>query len=355
MFTDIFNDDAFSLVALTAAINNVDHVPGRAGELAFAGVGEGVATLTASIEMRSESLTLIQTSKRGAPSPKEGAPDKATLRSVDIPQIKLEDRIGAYQVQGVREFGSTDQLRGVQSVVNTQSVKMARRQDMTLEHHRLGALKGEIKDADGTSLTDLFTLFSITNDNSAHGGGATDADPKIFDFGLDDDVGDTGYEDIRVHIQELTRFVMRSAKMAMPSGAQVWALCGDTFFDKLISRPDVKRVYERTEEQRVRLGANYTFGAFEFAGMVFENYRGTDDNSTVAIDTNEARGFLTGVPGLYAEYFAPADFMETVSTIGLPRYARLAPDPQFNRFVELHVQQNPLPLCLRPKTLVKII
>ena len=57
---DIFNDDAFSLVNMVAAINNVDHVPGRAGELAFAGVGEGVTTRTVTIESVGESLTLIQ-------------------------------------------------------------------------------------------------------------------------------------------------------------------------------------------------------------------------------------------------------------------------------------------------------
>lgn len=351
MFTDIFNDDAFSLVALTAAINNIDHVPGRAGELAFAGVGEGVASLTAAIEMRAEALTLIQTSRRNAPAPKEAAPDKSTLRSVDIPQIKLEDQIGAHQVVGVREFGSTDQFKAVQGVVNKQAAKMASRHDLTLEFHRLGALKGVIKDADASTLTDLFVLFGITNDNTSVGGGATDAAPKEFNFDL---VESSESEDIRVHCQRLKRFMIRNAKTVVPSTALIWALCGDNFFDALISRPDVKETWKNTDEQRVRLGANYAFGAFEYAGVVWENYRGTDDNSTVGIGTNEARAFLTGVPGLYAEYFAPASFMETVNTIGLPRYAKIAVDQRFNEYVELHTQQNPLPLCLRPKTLCKI-
>ena len=91
---DIFNDDAFSLVNMVAAINNVDHVPGRAGELAFAGVGEGVTTRTVTIESVGESLTLIQTSAPGAPAPKN-TQDKANLRAVSIPQIKLEETIGA--------------------------------------------------------------------------------------------------------------------------------------------------------------------------------------------------------------------------------------------------------------------
>jgi hypothetical protein len=46
--------------------------------------------------------------------------------------------------------------------------------------------------------------------------------------------------------------------------------------------------------------------------------------------------------------------METVNTIGLPIYAKQAPDPSgFNRFVQLHSQSNPLPLCLIPRAVVK--
>lgn len=347
---DIFNDEAFSLISMTAAINNIDHIPGRAGELAFVGVGEGVATTTVSIESRDSALTLIQTSKRGSPSPK-GDIDKAVLRSVNIPQIKLEDAVGAHQIQGVRAFGSTDVLRGAQDVVNTRMNKLGQRHDLTLEYHRLGALKGQILDADATVLTDLFTLFGVTNDNTATGGGATDASPKVFAF----DLAEAGSDptDVRVTNQQVSRFIRRNAKMVLPGTAKVWAFCGDEFFDALISRPDVKAVYQTQGEQMERLGKNYAFSVFEFGGIVFENYQGTDDGTTIAIGATEARAFLTGVPGLYAEYFAPADFFETVNTLGLPRYARTALDGRFNQAVELHTQQNPLPLCLRPKTLCK--
>jgi len=50
-------------------------------------------------------------------------------------------------------------------------------------------------------------------------------------------------------------------------------------------------------------------------------------------------------------YNAPADFVETANTIGLPRYAKQAVDQQFARWVMLHVQSNPLPICTRPQVL----
>jgi hypothetical protein len=38
--------------------------------------------------------------------------------------------------------------------------------------------------------------------------------------------------------------------------------------------------------------------------------------------------FPVGVPGLLWQYNAPADFVETANTIGLPRYAKQAMDQQ---------------------------
>ena len=55
---------------------------------------------------------------------------------------------------------------------------------------------------------------------------------------------------------------------------------------------------------------------------------------------------------LFRTYFAPADFNETANTLGLPLYAKQAPR-KFERGTDLHVQSNPLPLCLRPEILVK--
>lgn len=338
---DIFNDDAFSLQSMTATINNIDHVPGRVGELCFAGVGEGVANLSVTIERKGEALSLIQTSVRGGPAPKEKA-DKRSLISLLIPQIKLEDTIGAHQIQGVRQLGSTDVLQGAVSVVNQQMQKMTRRHDLTLEHHRMGAIKGLILDADGTTLLNLYTAFGLTQ---------PEIDALAIDFSiLEDTTADA--EAVRIKCHEVSRKMKRTLKLAMPSGARIHALCGDNFFDKLIEHPSVKGVYDGWAAAERRLGANYVHGTFEFGGIFWENYQGTDDNETVAVGVESCRFFLTGVPGLYAEYFAPADFMDTVNTIGLPRYARVAPDNRFNQSVELHTQQNPLPLCLRPQTLL---
>lgn len=331
---DIFNDEAFSLISLTAAINRIDHIPGRCGALAFAGVGQGINTLTATVEYRDEALSLIDTSTRGAPSPQETR-DKAVINSVSIPHIKLEDTIGAHSIQNVRAFGSSDALVGPQAIVNQQIMKMAHRHDLTLEHLRLGALRGTVLNASGDTLVNLFTLFGVSQEAEV-------------DFELDDSA-----IDVRNKCATVIRLMKRNAKTVIPAGARVHALCSDAFFDALIAHAKVHAVYDGWAAAERRMGDSYVSGIFEFGGIFFENYQGTDDNSTVAIATDKVHFFWSGVPGMYAEYYAPADFMETVNTIGLPRYAKLAPDPFFNQYVKLHTQQNPLPLCLRPKTLIK--
>jgi hypothetical protein len=70
-------------------------------------------------------------------------------------------------------------------------------------------------------------------------------------------------------------------------------------------------------------------------------------------DASKAYFFPVGVPGLFRQYNAPADFVETANTVGLPRYAKQAVDQQFARWVMLHVQSNPLPICTRPRVLIK--
>lgn len=331
---DIFNNDAFSVIALTAAINEMDHVPGRAGELAFVGVGEGVPVTTVTIEQKAEVLALIQTSPRAGPA-EQAVQDKRTLRPVNIPHIKKEENIGADQIQNVREFGSDNAVQGVETVVNQQMQKLVREHDLTLEHHRLGALRGDILDADGSSLVNLFTLFGVSQEAEVN-------------FALTTDT-----TDVRGKCAEVIRKMKRNAKMALPASANVHALCSDSFFDALLFHKEVKGVWDGWQAAERRLGDSYVHGIFEYGGIFFENYQGTDDNSTVAIAANKAQFVWSGVPGLYAEWYAPANFMETVNTIGLPRYAKLAPDTKFNQFVDLHTQQNPLPLCLRPKTLMK--
>lgn len=97
---------------------------------------------------------------------------------------------------------------------------------------------------------------------------------------------------------------------------------------------------------------------FTYAGITFEEYRGqaTDANSTVRrfIAAGEAHVFPIGTIDTFSTYVAPADFNETVNSLGQPLYAKQAPRPS-DPGTDIHTQSNPLPMCHRPGILVKLI
>lgn len=328
---DIFNSNAFGVISLTSAVNKMPYLPGTLGAM---GLFEEVPidTTTAAIEEIAGVLSLIQTSKRGGPAPK-GTDEKRKLRSLVVPHIKYEDELTADQVQGVRTFGSMSELESVQAVVNRKLQSMTRNLDLTLENHRLGAIKGLITDADGSTLYNLFTEFGVTQ-------------LAEFDFELDD-----AAINVQVKCMELRRLMAKELGGIAMANFTIHALCSDAFFDALIGHASVKEAYKY--QVSLALRDNKAYKQFEFAGIIFENYRGTDDGTTVTIDANKANFFPVGIPGLFKTVFAPADFIETVNTLGLPRYAKMAIDQEFQRWVKLHVQSNPLCYCERPRVLIK--
>ena len=339
---DIFSDDAFSLESMTDAISKIDHVPGQCGALTFQGNGVGVSTTKVVIESRNQTLAIIPTSPRGAPAPQEKR-DKRTMVEVVLPQIKLEETIGAHSIQNVRQSGTGNVLADVMSVVNEQLVKMTSRIDLTLEHMRLGAIKGKVLDADGSVLLDLFDLFGV-------------AEPAVATF-------TTAAGSLRPGIMGVKRTVERNAKTLLPPGAQVRALCSPAFFDEFTSHDDVAQAFAGWQAAQQNLAGDVRAG-FNFGDVIWSEYRGTDgidgEESSdgaligeVGLAAGTCRFFLTGVPGIYTEKFAPADFLDSVNRPGLPRYARVAVDPEMSRWAKIHVQSNPMPICLRPETLIE--
>ena len=340
---DVVNDEAFAVTALTAAFVQQDHVPGRAGELVFQNVGEGVQTLTASFEVDQDVITLLPTAPRGGPGNREGR-SKRKLHSVPIPHVPDDDTIHASEVAGIREMGTTDAVQTVQSKVNSQLRKIGLRHDLTLENLRFGALQGVVRDADGVALYNLFDLFGVTQEAAVN-------------FALT-----TSATEVRTKCHAVIRAMRTNAKMAMPSTAKVWCFAGDNYFDALVEHPNVKGVYDGYAAAERRLGSSYAYGVFEFGGIFFENYRGSDGVSgaantaaggAVGIGPDEAMFFWSDAPGMYGEYYAPGDFVSEMGSTGLPRYASIALDPLHGRYIDVHTEQNPLPVCLRPKTLMK--
>ena len=73
------------------------------------------------------------------------------MRSFVIPHIPHDDVVLPEEVQGIRAFGSENELEALANLIAKKLQTMRNKHAITLEHLRMGALKGMILDADGTA------------------------------------------------------------------------------------------------------------------------------------------------------------------------------------------------------------
>jgi hypothetical protein len=334
---DIFNSNAFSTLSLTDAINKVKYVPGRVSSMGLF-QESSVSTTSIAIEEKNGVLSLISPTGRGGPGVTVDR-GRRTLRSVSIPHFQIDDAIMAEMVQGVRAFGSETQVETVMGKVAEQSAIHVQSLAATQEYSRLGAVKGLVTYADGSSLN-LFDFFEVS---------------AVAERDWDLDNGSPAGGILRKTCADVYR-QMASILEGIPFSG-ITALCGDAFFDALIQHTEVRATYlasqEASELRRgyVGNGQQGIYAAFEFGGIVWENYRGSVDGTNF-IDTDKCHMFPTGVPGLFRTYYAPADYMETVNTMGRRLYEKMFPMPN-DKGMNMEVQMNALEFCTRPRVLLQ--
>lgn len=333
---DMFNSNAFGVVTLTDAISKVKFVPGRISQLGLFAVSS-VATTSIAIEEKDGVLTLVAPTPRGAPGQTLLKPKRA-LRSLPIPHFEINDAIMAEELQGVRAFGSESQVEQLVAKVTERLAIHSQSMAATEEHARIGAVKGIVTYANGDS-TDLFAEFGVTQDAE-------------IDFDLDAASPAAGA------LRKLCAAVVRQLAGTLEGlpFQGVHAFCGDAFFDDLIAHSEVRQTYlNSTAAAELRSGyvapGGLSYGAFEFGGIVWENYRGKV-GATDFIDTNKCHIFPVGVPGLFRTYYGPGDWNDTVNTMGRRLYTRQKV-MESDKGVNLDTQMNALHLCTRPKALIK--
>lgn len=329
---DIFNGDAFGVINMTAAINRLPYTPSRIGAMnLFSEVG--VTTTTAFIEYAAGRLSLYQSGERGAPA-KNGVTSKdRKVRTFVIPHVKANGAVLADSVQNIRAFGNESELESVASVVNDKMEQMRAGHEVTHEYHRAGALAGNILDADGSVIYNLFTEFGLTEDQYTMSLAASPGEQKV-------------------EVREVIRDIENELGAIPYKG--VHALCDDEFFDNLLKCQGVHEAYDRWQDGQFRRDqSGRDDGGFTYLGVTWENYRGKVGSTTFLQGTNVARFFPTGVKDLFTTTTAPADYMETVNTKGKLLYAKQERMP-YDRGVSLESQSNALFMCTMPGVLKKV-
>ena len=187
-------------------------------------------------------------------------------------------------------------------------------------------------DADGsTILLDLFDEFGATKTEQI--------------LALSDDT-------LKVQnavVDQITRQVEEKLDGLPYTGIEV--VCGNAFFDAFIAHPRVEESWLRYQESNL---VNDMRTGFNYGGVSFVNYKGSrNGNPLLEIAPDQALAIPMGVPELFIARYAPADYNETVNTIGLDFYAK-SETMKFDKGMEIESQTNPIFLCTRPETVVHL-
>ena len=337
---EIFANNAFGISSLTLALNQVPYVPGLIGRLNLF-EEKRLNTTTTMIEVRGERLALVPERPRGSP-PTPDVHDGSSLVPVGIPHFPVRTALYADAVQNVRAFGTEDQLETVIGVVNEREAGLGRRLDLTLEYLRLGAVKGIITTAadrvTGAPLQqyDLFDTFKVPPQ-------------ALLNWPI---IGAGNSGDAAAWAGQLTALVNdlgRRMADAISGGMyqRIHGIAGKTFFDAFAMHPERRAtlVYiTPLPDPASNLGTQVSFGE-----VTIEEYRG-QVGAIKFVEDDKCYFFPVGAPDLFAELYAPADYMEAVNTIALPRYSKMR-EMDFDKGVEIEAQMNVLPLCSQPRTL----
>lgn len=324
--------DPFSLESLTAAVNAEPYRPGQIGA---SGLFEedSVTTTIVSVELRDGKLALVEPTARGGPGE---TTDDENRRKIpfEVSHYQRDDSIAADEVQNVREFGTESSLETIEGRVNRKAQRHARDLTMTLEHQRIGGIKGNVTSKSGKVLIDLYNAFGI-------------AVPAAVSLELDSDA---------TKVPALFQDVVYSVEDSLDeqyTGIRVYT--GRDFHKALWMHPTVRETFV------INTGAvllkNEVPDVFTFGGATWERYKtgakATADLGAPYIAANEGRLVVEGVPDLFITRFAPADYNETVNTLGLPFYSR-AIEKRNGKGYDLEVQMNAISLCTRPQVLRKL-
>lgn len=345
---NVFNQDAFSVMALTDAVNDITPQYGRLGAL---GLFSDVGSTQRYVAVDFDPITnqLLPQAQWGGP----GVANKtaaARSRSYSIPHFPVNDNILAADLQGRRRPGS-DAVQDAQWLLGKKLREMRMKEEQTLEWMRLGVLKaGQVKDGAGTLILDIYADFGISQTSTS--------------FALA-----TSTTDVLGKCAAVKRNILAALRGELMTSFV--AVVSDGFYDQLVAHPNVQKAFTYFQNGGQTLRDDFSGGSvqpnaaglfggagtpFYFGGIYWMNYSGSITDATGAsqplVDANSAYLFPMGT-NVFKTWYAPADYLETVNTEGLPFYAKTKL-MDYDKGVDVEVQSNPLPICLKPLVIQKL-
>lgn len=319
--------DLFSVANLTAAVNKLPAIPGKVGAMGLFDE-KGVTSTSVIIDEREGRLVLVpNTSRNDDPAPLEGR--KRKRRTFETLHLPVSSSILPSQLQGIAAFGQENATTPVVTVVNDHLQELKNSIEATREFQRVGALRGQLLDADGSLLFDLFDEFDVKQ-------------KKVTVLLSNPDTN------VRKACLDAKRHAESKLGGVMVTGFR--AFCGPDWFDAFTDHAKVKEAFAHYQAAQDRLGGDMRSG-FTFGGIEYIEYDVTVSGQRF-IPADIAQVFPVA-RGVFRLFNAPANYNETVNTLGLAFYSKAEPR-KMGKGWDLEAQANPLAMCLFPEALVEL-
>lgn len=326
---NIFEDDAFSSVALTDTLNKTPFLPSFLTQQNVFSV-QGVQTKNVALQVERESYSILPFMPRGGVPPEEVL-ERPELYDVPTSAIGDSFTIRADQLQGVSAMPGSQAFETVDNIVMRGLARMRRNIAATYEHAYMNAIQGYWK-VKGTVAQDWFAYWG-------------QAQAAEFDFELDDTA-----TDVLIKTEALAIAMAEDSDGMINETSEIWGVAGTSFFQQFRRHTSVKETYLSTPSA-AELRVPNIWQTFSFGSLSLKHYRGSPDGSSIVVPATKAYFYPTN-SAMFKVFHAPHPAFDTINTVGIPLYVVSLPDTSGrNMYRRFEVYTYPLIACMQPAAL----
>ena len=335
-------DNGFKLVDWTDEVNNLDNQAGLIGSMNLYRT-QGISQTAVVFDKSMNDTTLLPQVSRRAGDTTKGNDRKVETFSLPLAYFKHSDYITPEDIQGWRAPGTPDSEEALARVRVQKLADMRAQVEQTHEYMKLQAAKGVMKTPDGATIADMFTEFGVVQ--------------KTIDFNLGNNT-----TSVTSKISELKRYLQTNLKTGgVIRGINV--VVDGSFFDKLITHPEVKQAYlyyaAQMNPNRDSTNQFMSWGSvdqFTFKGVNFMTYDHVfklPNGSTEAAVATDTGHVIPVVNDLFRGYYGPSNKLSGANSVGREMFAYEFTDPK-DEFHEMQVETSPLYFATQPQVLVRL-
>jgi Phage major capsid protein E len=311
----------------------------------------GMSTPVAAIQRNTTGLNLVQSGQWCGPANATNTGKKREVIMIQVPHTEIIDAVTPCDISGRQtwDLSSGPGLMTLQGEVQDRQISMRAALEQTLEYRKIRALYGEILDADGSIMTNLFTTFGYT--------------PKNIEFTLSNPAFD-----VRAACMELKRHLEKNFK-GRYTGVDV--VVTSDFMDALTGHASVIDVYKRCCDTQGNVTGDVR-NSFTYGGVRFWEYTasGSYVNSAqelVSVDFMakpltgadksfvEGVAYVTGSTNTFETLGAPPQTTQEVNTKATQTYYSQMEPKCFNKGFDLMMEMNALPINKQPNCTPRIL